>query len=1324
MGSDRARVTYDPRQQYRSVVMQQGRVTLEADWNEAEMIAGEGERLETLDIVGPSGTPDNGYEIILPTPSSSYNFSVGGGTMYVGGIRASLAEAIDYSSQPDWLNYNDSPDPQDLSDDAEDWVSPTSPAPVFPSGSTIKGAQGAADEFVYLYLREQEVSAVEDPDLADVALGGPDTAARTRLIQHIVRVGCQGTDCMTGLNAAEGQWASQGLHFNSSTMRLESQDTLLVSFSNQGQSTPCQPQAQGGYLDPDNQLIRVQISGTDPITGNPTFLWGFDNASFLYRISVTNTDPVSLKLASAPVDTNHQPASGQTVEILRAAAELANGGYVAALSGFPVTLNPSYDQDTQSITLPNGVSLPPEYLDSTLSPPAPLFLRVWQNQVVFTPGVPIALGDTGVLVTLETGQTFHVGDYWQFAVRPSTPQSVYPERYQQFAQPPEGPRLWACPLGVIAWNNGQGTLASDCRNQFCNLVGLTKKQPGCCQITVSPQDLVAGKTLQNYVNEASRPTMMIYAANAGAPGNNITVQIANLQLNVSPPAFDLMVTEIDTYTGLNMATGDMGIEAVIGDEEGGPNDGLAHILVGSLNPDILPGNNQSVSFSGGATGASATTNVMNGTSQNLAFTMQSRNPGADGNLTEATIFNLDQTVQPPTFDLTVTWQKCVKGVTMATLFSTIQSSLGYEIIASPPSTTQPFFPAAGITQLSGGTEPNPNIGANATPAQASIFGNPAKICLQPGTYPLSQPVVFGPEQSNITIEACNGASIVAQSQSLTQFVTGMFQLNGANNITLRGLTFTMPMITFFQSGGTLAGLNVNLIESMGEGLLASLVGSVGLMVSGCSGLSVTDCTFNYPAMQIHEILFSAAILAGSDCTDMTITENEFVGPPALSTLTGVTDNLLSFALTAGYIQVDSLQVTSAPAGSNQSGFSGATIIPSSLDNIDFSGNSFSNLALPVLIGTALGRANFENNIVTSSLSGFTILPLMASLAGTTEYAANDIRIQALNNATMQRAMSIAAAYPRPASYVPQRRIILSSAPAPAPAPPSGQSGSGSGSASAGSSIKLNRSIFTSVNQISLFPQVDAEKPTPTAGAAAAAPGSVAATGVSAKAQAVAPAPVQPVPAPVQPAPAPVQPAPVQPAPAPVQPAPPVVVQPTMLKLQTQQPLTANIAQLMARVPSSVAVGVVFELPRLNLNFNVQFANNTIDAFATSAVSLWALMVVDPAAMEEAMGGSPGPNSDTMFGALTLTSNRMRSAGALPTAWLMVYACTATGNIIINQRGVKNGISLVIAVPGGTAANSVNQAIAAVTGNVLLGRVTLPPRLSITQPIWETYNYFV
>src|SRR4051794_3291607 len=115
MGSDRARNTYDPKQQYRSVVMQQGRVTLEADWNEAQQIAEEEMRREMLDIVGPVGTSDDGYRVVIPplTVSHRFDFAVQKGSMYVGGLRTWLGDPVFYSNQPDWRDFG----PED-----PDWV--------------------------------------------------------------------------------------------------------------------------------------------------------------------------------------------------------------------------------------------------------------------------------------------------------------------------------------------------------------------------------------------------------------------------------------------------------------------------------------------------------------------------------------------------------------------------------------------------------------------------------------------------------------------------------------------------------------------------------------------------------------------------------------------------------------------------------------------------------------------------------------------------------------------------------------------------------------------------------------------------------------------------------------------------------------------------------------------------------------------------------------------------------------------------------------------------------------------------------------------------
>ena len=63
MAGDRARVSYDPSRKWRGLIAQQGRVTVEADWNEAAMIAEERDRQVTLDVVGRFATPDRGYAV-------------------------------------------------------------------------------------------------------------------------------------------------------------------------------------------------------------------------------------------------------------------------------------------------------------------------------------------------------------------------------------------------------------------------------------------------------------------------------------------------------------------------------------------------------------------------------------------------------------------------------------------------------------------------------------------------------------------------------------------------------------------------------------------------------------------------------------------------------------------------------------------------------------------------------------------------------------------------------------------------------------------------------------------------------------------------------------------------------------------------------------------------------------------------------------------------------------------------------------------------------------------------------------------------------------
>lgn len=471
MGSDRARSSYDPAQQYRAVIRQQGRVTLDADENEAWLIANEQRRAAVCDIIGVTGTPDDdGY---LITPVAGFGFTIKPGTIYVGGERVEIGadpngSPYTYDHQPDWLNP---------------------PAAAKPSL-----------ELVYLSLREQEISAVEDHDLKDVALGGPDTAQRLRLMQRVERLDVTQATCAGALSEAEKQWLASGLRYDPLSAQLVSLAALKVGFDNlSGKDNVCEPIAQGGYLGADNQLIRVQISSPND------FLWGYDDASFLYRVSAVSLDGKTLTLAERPLDAFHEPRSGQHVEVLRATARLANGEYVAyacdttnppPATGHLVTkLARAYHRDDKAIVLETALS---GDLDPKQTPM--LFVRVWEEQKTIAAGNPVSLGTTGVNVTLSAKGAFHAGDYWTIAVRPSTPTQVYPERLQVAPQPPDGPREWVCPLAVIAWKNDISGTATDCRDPFDDLVDLTKRKAvntgGCCTVNVAPADLRDDVTLQ------------------------------------------------------------------------------------------------------------------------------------------------------------------------------------------------------------------------------------------------------------------------------------------------------------------------------------------------------------------------------------------------------------------------------------------------------------------------------------------------------------------------------------------------------------------------------------------------------------------------------------------------------------------------------------------------------------------------------------------------------------------------------------------------------------------------------------------------------------
>ncbi len=230
MSGDHTRFTFDPRKRYSGVRMQQGRVSLDSDWNEAIDIVGDHARKLALDSFGPAGVSLTTPNAFLIAPLPGPDLAIAEGRIYVDGL---LAEIFD-GETPTYLNQPFLPEP-----------------PPLPAGDAV----------VYLDVWEREVTYIEDPALLDVALGGADTATRTQTVWQLRADSRRGATC----GMPVGDPPSAG--------RLTTQ-----AIAPPAPDDPCILPPIAGYRGLENRLYRVEIHTRGPL-GTALFKWSRDNGS-------------------------------------------------------------------------------------------------------------------------------------------------------------------------------------------------------------------------------------------------------------------------------------------------------------------------------------------------------------------------------------------------------------------------------------------------------------------------------------------------------------------------------------------------------------------------------------------------------------------------------------------------------------------------------------------------------------------------------------------------------------------------------------------------------------------------------------------------------------------------------------------------------------------------------------------------------------------------------------------------------------------------------------------------------------------------------------
>ncbi len=438
MKGDVTRATFLPSRHFGSVRQQQGRVLLDADWNEQADIVAHRRHTTAADLVGPCGGPLHAAAFgVLAAPSlpaatqqaltdagvlplAAGDVLLGPGRYYVNGVLCECEEPFSLLHQPD------------------------------PPGAA---ALAAGRHMLYLHVWERHLTWLDDATLREVALGGPDTATRARVVWQVGSLPlAAGGHCLTQLAAWDALVAA-----STGTLRARAR-----ARADAGDAGPCAVSAEAGYRRLENQLYRVEIHQGGGLNA-ATYKWSRDNGAVV--TSVQLFDGQDLQVGDVGRDALLSFATGQWVELVHDGLELA---------GQPGDLF-----EVESVDPAAGVvrlASAPTAVDPELHPK----LRRWESAGALVVRVPAANGgwialEGGVEIRFAPG-TYRTGDYWQVPARTATGDVEWPldDADDPVALPPAGIRHDFCRLAVVdVAANGAVTPVSDCRLLFPPVTELT-----------------------------------------------------------------------------------------------------------------------------------------------------------------------------------------------------------------------------------------------------------------------------------------------------------------------------------------------------------------------------------------------------------------------------------------------------------------------------------------------------------------------------------------------------------------------------------------------------------------------------------------------------------------------------------------------------------------------------------------------------------------------------------------------------------------------------------------------------------------------------------
>jgi hypothetical protein len=466
MGIDITRDSFDPSKSFTRVLMQQGRVQLDSDWNEQTSIFWSYLQTLTRDLLGKSAGPlsNCGFAVILPSdfPLADHpeltadqqnrlaglirepgDFLIGPGHYYVEGILCDNKDFVRYSHQ----SHTQRAHP----------------------------LRAVSAHLIYLDVWERLVSPVEDPSIKEVALNGADTTFRAKMQWQVrayeLKLEAGQTEKQEFAKVINDwpsfveRWQSK----NRGSMRVR---TNISNEDGTPDATTIAPAST--FRGTQNQLYRVEIhhSGTAASGSGATFKWSRDNSAVSFAIE-SFADP-NIIVSNLVGSARSTIQSGDWIEI-------SDDDSIFEHAVQPLRQIDMVDLVHNRITL-RGRSTSNIGTKSDRHP----MLRKWDHKQGDAKRGGLELRDGAAIIRegdrswlkLENGlqvqfessnpaQHYRTGDYWLIPARTATGSVIWPEKDgEPAAVGPRGVEHQYAPLAIIKFDGNTLTKTVDSRLKF------------------------------------------------------------------------------------------------------------------------------------------------------------------------------------------------------------------------------------------------------------------------------------------------------------------------------------------------------------------------------------------------------------------------------------------------------------------------------------------------------------------------------------------------------------------------------------------------------------------------------------------------------------------------------------------------------------------------------------------------------------------------------------------------------------------------------------------------------------------------------------------